>query len=272
MLVSRLFRVQEVVLSIGFSHDGQQLAIGLWDGTILIWDLMNGKQTEVWKPWTPMGVSAITFAEDGKRLVFGLHDCGVWVWDLEKAEAVGGGPFIGHEDPVWAVSFLDQEHIVSRSGFRTVRVWNMNTREGITRMDVATGTIHSAIHYTKLFANDCRTKSGFEVCSWSEAMEGKEKHKAWVIWRPAAAFSPDGKLVATCSSTHVYVWFATGCMAGSLAGGPFRNKGGMCLAFSADGRRIVSGTNETLHVWKVRRCLYQLANNVTFFTSTHWLH
>jgi hypothetical protein len=63
-------------------------------------------------------------------------------------------------------------------------------------------------------------------------------------WSPAAAFSPDGKLVATCSRNHVHVWFAMGGMAGSLAGGPFSNEEGRCLAFSADGRRIASGTME----------------------------
>jgi WD40 repeat protein len=82
--------------------------------------------------------------------VLGLYDCRVWVWDLEKAEVVGG-PFIGHNNPVWAVSFLDQEHIVSRSGFRTVQVWNVKTRERVTRMDVATGTIDSAVRYSKYF-------------------------------------------------------------------------------------------------------------------------
>ena len=68
---------------------------------------------------------------------------------------------------------------------------------------------------------------------------------------PTAAFSTDGTLVATCSPDHVHVWHAED---GSLAGGPFSARVVGCLAFSADGRRIASGSrNGLLRVWNVQR-------------------
>ena len=259
MLVSGPFHDDDGVGSIAFSHDGQQLALGISDGGIYIWNVVKGTQTYVRGPWTlgwpPKGVSAVAFRQDGKQLVLGLEDSTVWVWDLEMAEAVGE-PFSGHNNPVWEVSFLDQEHIVSRSGFRTVQVWNVKTRERVRRMDVVTGAVHSAVHHTKYFIPDrsC-VKSGFDACSWTEATEGEEKYRVdgmWSDWSPAAAFSPDRKLVATCSPDHVHVWFAMGRFAGSLAGGPFKNEEGKCLAFSADGRIASGTTNGTLRVWNVQ--------------------
>ena len=254
--VSGPFHVEDRLASIAFSHDGQRLGIGLWEGKIWIWDVMRGNRTEVRGPWMPVGVSAVGFVEDGRQLVLGLFDGRVWLWDLEKAESVGG-PFIGHNNSVWAVSFLDQEHIVSRSGFQTVRVWNVKTRASVARMDVATGTIDSAVHQAKYFIHDLsHVKSSFRMCSWTEATKGEEKYIAerkWGEWGPVAAFSSDGKLVATCSPNHVHVWFAKGGMAGSLAGGPFSNDGGLCLAFSMDGQRIASGTKDgALRVWNVQ--------------------
>ena len=253
---SKPLRVKNGVGSVALSDDGQRLAIGLRDGMILIWDVMKGTTQEVWGPWIPVGVSAVALAEDGKQLVLGLHDCRVWVWDLEKAEVVGEA-FFGHNNPVWAVSFLDREHILSRSGFRTVRVWEVKTREAVTRTDVPTGTIDSAVNYGNFFSRDhfC-VKSGFVVCSWSHAIEGEERY--WpegtsIDWSPVATLSSDGKLVATCSHDRVHVWFAKGGMAGSLASGPFSNEEGACLAFSPDGQRIACGTRGAiLRVWNVQ--------------------
>jgi len=236
----------EEVKSITMSHDGQCLAICLFEGGIWIWDVMEGKKRDL-----KVGVVAlaVSFSEDGKRLVFGLRDGTVRIWDLEKEAA--GEPFIGHSNPVWAVSFLDQEHIVSRSGFRMVLVWNVKTRERVTKTGVPTGTIHTTVHSHGLYFDKSPVKSSFDVCSWTEATK-EEENLDWGSYDSlSAAFSTDGTLVATCSLDHVHVWHAGD---GSLAGGPFSARVVGCLAFSADGRRIASGSrNGLLRVWNVQR-------------------
>jgi len=235
----------EVVVSITMSHDGQYLAICPEEGGIWFWDVMEGKKRDL---KGEVAVSAVSFAEDGKQLVFGLRDGTVRIWDLEKEAA--GESFIGHSNPVWAVSFLDQEHVVSRSGFRMVLVWNVKTRERVTRTDVPTGTIHTAVHTHYFYFDKSRVKSGFDVCSWTEAT--KKEEIDWGSYESlTAAFSTDGTLVATYTPDHVHVWH-TGD--GSLAGGPFSAREVACLAFSADGRRIASGSGDgSLHVWNIQR-------------------
>ena len=259
----------ESVSSIAFSHDGLCLASGSLYGKIRIWEVMTGKEavgkgkSRAFDYWG--AVLALSFSQDGKRLVFGSADCTVRVWDIEKGEVVVG-PFEGHNNPVWAVSFMaDQEHIASRSGFRTVLVWNVQTRKrlmtpsGFEDMIISNGTINTAsLEYDSELGFECNAfeiKSNFVTCSQSEAedeksydgQQGRSEYR-----RPISDFSPDGRLVATCDATQIHTWYANGELAGKLAGGPFSNEGVMCLAFSEDGQRIVSGSKDgTVQTWSL---------------------
>ena len=166
------------------------------------------------------------------------------------------GPLSGHNNSVWAVAFLpDQEHVVSRSGFRTVRVWNVKTghqaMEPFTfkKVEIPTGTIDSAVYYEMFFLHDrSRIESGFAPCSWKEAMEREEEeyrpHGRSSYWVQASAFSPDGKFVATHTHNRTHVWNA--------ASGPFVDGRVTCLAFSGDGQQIASGSKGGIvRVWNI---------------------
>lgn len=268
MVVSGPFRTRnKLISSVVFSYDGQYLASGLWNGEIGIWEVKTGRAAIGGQKLTGHtdAVSSLSFSEDGQQLVSGSGDCTVRIWDLETGKALAG-PFYGHNNPVWEVSFLpDNKHILSRSGTRTVRIWNIKTGENVKtpfkfdEMDIATGTVHSAVHYSDKCHRDLlRVKSNFFVCSWTKAIRAEEmKHKpqGWYkdYWVQATAFSARGRLVATCSSYHIDVWHATGPLAGNIAGGPYISTGVTCLAFSIDEQRIVSGSKDGIvRVWNVR--------------------
>jgi len=267
------------VSSIAFSHDGRCLASGLSDGRIRIWELTTRTEVVVlgkkpgWGLEDILAISALSFSQDGKLLVSGSQDCKIWIWDLDNGNVLAG-PFCGHKNPVWAVTFLpDQEHILSRSGFRTVRVWNVKTGHNVVKpfefenVEIPTGTIDSAVYHDGndwgLDKDRSRTKSGFASCLWTEAMECEEQvympEKRYIqrkpappYWIQAAAFSYDGRFVATSNSECTHIWYANGRSAGELAGGPFNNDQGTCLAFSADGQQILSGSFDgIMRVWNV---------------------
>ena len=261
-IISGPFNTGEAVVSLAFSSDGQHLACGLLNGKIQIWNIITGQKIVVEGQRNLKGhnraVSALVFTKNGKQLVSGSYDHTVLVWDLEKREVIAG-PFDGHNNFVWSVSLLaDQDHIVSRSGFHTVQIWNIKTGQKTMAENIAIGTIHSVVHYGHVFSCDnSRIKSGFEV--YSETVENRFEEKEYRPggstrhWTQAVAFSPDGKLVATCNSNYIHVWYATGQFAGNLAGGPFRNDRVLCLAFLADNQRIMSGSgNGAVHVWNVQ--------------------
>lgn len=254
------------VSSIAFSHDGLCLASGLSDGRIRIWQLMTGQEAVGIVTVNP--IAALSFSKDGKQLVFGSGDHMIRIWDLDKGEVMAG-PFSGHQNPVWAVSFLsDQDHVVSWSGFCTVRVWNVKTGECVvdlksfkeTDIPLPVGTIDTTVHYADslgVYHDQRRVKSGFTPRSWTKAMECKEenfrqKGKFSYYWTQAAAFSGNGKFVATCDPNHVHIWHANGESAGKLAGGPFCNDKVICLGFSADGQRMATGSRDgIMRVWNV---------------------
>ena len=248
------------VTSVAFSCDGLCLASGLSDGSIRIWELATGQEVAVTlkDPVHKKAVSALSFSQDGKRLISGSADHTVLIWNF-KGEVVAG-PFDRHKNPVWAVAFLrDQEHVVSRSGFRTVQVWNVKTGQRVIdpfeEMEVSSGTIDSTGHYRNWsFYDVFRGKSSFTPCSWTEAVACEElEYRPQDDLMPTAAFSRDGKFVATSSRSHIHVWYANGRAAGELAGGPFSNDSVMCLALSADGQRIASGSvYGTVHMWNVK--------------------
>ena len=248
------------VSSVVFSHDGRCLATGTSDGRIRIWYVSTGQTVVVGGKGG--AVSSLSFSHDDKQLISGSQDGQVLIWDLESGGVIAA-PFTKHRNAVWAASFLpDQEHILTRSGFRTVQAWNMKTEKLVVtqrlfkEMEIPTGTIDSVAHcddgrsFNRMLS---RGKSNFTPCSWSEAVECQEdRHDNDGYWSQATAFSTDGKLVATSSQTQTHVWYANGSLAGRLAGGPFSNDRVMCLAFSADGQQIVSGSwPGVVRVWDV---------------------
>jgi len=270
MAIGRPFGAEDrtFVSAIAFSHDGQYLASGLSNGRIRIWDLTTMQEFVVRVNGIPFTghtghVSALSFSKDGMKLMSGSGDCTVRIWDLNTGE-VAVGPLDGHSNPVHAVSFLpDNNHVLSRSGFRAVQVWNMKTGKkaigpfSFEEMVIPTGTIDSSIYFLdgSVFYRDwSRIKSKFVACSWTTATEREEHYTPPFskYWAPAFTFSPDGQLVATCTPNYIHIWQASGPSAGTLVSGPFSNDRVMCLAFSADGQRIVSGSKDGIvRVWNV---------------------
>jgi len=252
------------VSSVAFSQDGRCLAYGMLHGRIRIWELQAtafGERKTVLKGHKAC-ISALSFSVNDKQLISGSADHTVVIWDL-KTGAVVAGPFHGHNNPVWAVSFLpDNEHVVSRSGFRTVRVWNVKTEHTVTsmklfeRMGIPTGTVNSAVHYGSFFFVDTsRVKSSFTASGTGAEEEDEDEYRPKeesTYWIAATAFSHDGKFIATSSCNKTHVWHATGELAGKIVGDPLNTGRVMCLAFSADGQQVASGSVDGIvSVWDI---------------------
>ena len=276
------------VSSVAFSHDGRYLAAGLGDGGIHTWEVACKQEAKigaerVLKQWHTKFISALSFSHNNDLLLSGSGDCTVLVWNLQTGDIVAG-PFGGHNNPIWSVSFLpDNEHVLSRSGSRTVQAWNMKTKKQaigpfrFEKVEIPTGTV-----VTLAFRQGSsgfswslpRAKGKFSGCSWKEAVESGETSQEFVYQVLVTVFSPDGKLVATCNDHLIFVWHTTGPLAGTLAGGPFANNYTLCLAFSPNGRRLVSGSiNGLVRLWVVEHSMESEADqglnpiSVAFFPN-----
>jgi WD40 repeat protein len=216
------------VNSVAFSADGRRLVSGSADGTVRIWDIGSGAPLLCLKGHRDR-VTSVALSADGRCLVTGSWDETVRVWDAASA-----APLLclkGHEDSVNSVAFSGDGHrLVSGSDDQTIRVW-----------DAASGA----------------------------ALFCLKGHKEGVR---SVAFSADGRrLVSGSDDQTVRVWDATSgdqllCVKAAGADSASRSVGDavrgahlllkghqdivFSVAFSADGRRLVSGSGDRkVQVW-----------------------
>jgi WD40 repeat protein/predicted Ser/Thr protein kinase len=213
-LEQRAFRghAQEVV-AVAVSPDGQYLASAGLDRSIKVWELATGRER-----LTIHGhdgpIFTVAFSTDGQRIITGSEDKTARVWDFVTGREILR--LEGHSRNVEVVAFSsDDRRILTGDVDRTVRLWDATT--------------------------------GVQLCSVSGH---------------ACAFSPDGRYVVTTggfiesggnlfgddTSNNATLWEA------ETGREILRFKGHidliMCVAFSPDGRKILTGSRDkTAKLW-----------------------
>jgi RNA polymerase sigma factor (sigma-70 family) len=124
----------------GFSSDGRMLATGNSDGTIVIWDLLTGKQLrQLGQPLKPGPRSAyvlgdLTFSPDGRVVAAGYSDQSVRL--LEVATGEERARYQGHRAGLDAVAFSPDGRLLASGGWdRTIMVWDVTGRVGAEKSD-----------------------------------------------------------------------------------------------------------------------------------------
>ncbi|KAF3930280.1 Beta-TrCP [Dactylellina cionopaga] len=118
--------------SVAFSPDGKQLAAGLKNDTVKIWDPISGVliHTLEGHDWP---VTSIAFSPDGKFLVSGSNDYTVMLWDTASGELLH--TFSDHEEAVTSVAFSIDGILVSASKDNTIKIWDTASRELLRTID-----------------------------------------------------------------------------------------------------------------------------------------
>ncbi|MBL7187157.1 MAG: protein kinase [Phycisphaerae bacterium] len=244
----------DLVYTVAYSPDGKRIASAGVERTIKIWDVASGDEVmtlrghENWIWW-------IAFSPDGRRIVSSSNDKTIKVWDANNGTEMM--TLRGHHELVWSVVFSpDGKRIASGNWNKTIKVW-----------DVASGNELITLRgHAKAVSNVVFSPDGERIFStgyWGAIKEWDPAIKPDVLrvdaWIDQVAFSPDGKRIAASPANRngvIKLWDAvSGADIMTLRG----HQGRASIAFSPDGRQIVSGGNDkTVNVWNALRGVLEM--------------
>ncbi|MEC4892763.1 MAG: CHAT domain-containing protein [Oscillatoria sp. PMC 1051.18] len=215
------------ILCVVFSPDGKTLAsssnLEFNEGTIKLWDVNTGKvQRSLNKSFfnlPAIRVSSVAFSPDGKYLASGHIGTDIKIWDLASGKEEH--TLRGHGWEVSSVAFSpDGRFLVSGGMDGIVMIWDW-------RKEKRTQILNRHDDWFAAFA------------AWGDISRGLIR---------SVAVSPDGSLVAAASSERpIYLWkVADGEECRILSANSSKAR---AIAFSPDGRTLVSGEDTQLRIW-----------------------
>ena len=120
------------VSGLAWSPDGKRIASASGDGTVQVWDALNGGHVLTYRGHSSDALS-VGWSPDGKYLASGGLDTTVQVWNATTGEHIL--TYRGHTDAVFAVAWSpDGTRIASASNDGTVQEWEATTGKRIVTM------------------------------------------------------------------------------------------------------------------------------------------
>jgi WD40 repeat protein len=232
---------------LAFSPDSRWLISGSFDPNAIIWDVRAHRQLHPPLKGHTANVFRVGFTSDGKRTVTASWDKTLRLWNVADGSLVK--VMTGHSDQVRALAVSPSDGtIASADASGEIRLWDGKTGSALStspfaQLGSAIGTLSFSPDGRLLLATCYQEACGyvqrvFEVSSGKQLTEYKG-HDDIVS---AAAFSPEGRLVATAggSSKEINVWDPrTGETKATLKG---TGSTILAVAFSSDGRRLAWGS------------------------------
>jgi WD40 repeat protein len=244
-----------------FFPDGKTLVTGGRDGTIRFWDVATGKELRQFVNPTK-GVTTLALAPDGKKLASGGRngDPKINLWETASGKLLRS--WRAHAADVWVLAFSPDGKLLVSGGESDGRLVNgtfvsrPSDTYGAAAWNPATGDKRYQIgHLVRVL------EPPGPVARDDPDERDADRRPRWETHTDpervaAVAFSPDGKLFATCGyDPPHHCWMVR--LWDSATGKERPLKGGKAdanaLAFSPDGKLLVAQDEHDLVFWNVGR-------------------
>jgi WD40 repeat protein len=242
-------RENDAVLGAAFSPDGRRVVTASSNQVARVWDVATAKSIAVLAGHESF-VQTPDFAPDGRRIVTASGDKTARIWDAATGKSIA--ILAGHGDMVLSAAFSpDGRRIVTSSEDGTARIW-----DAVTAKPLAVLSGHRAPVRMAAFSPDGRrivtasldetaqiwsTESGMQLAVLSDLGD----------FVTDATYSPDGRRIAIASLSDAQTGrIVDAVTARQIIGLSGHEKAVRSIAFSRDGRRIVTASNDrTARIW-----------------------
>jgi WD40 repeat protein len=157
----------EGVYSIAISPDGNILASGHENGTILLWDLATHQTLGQPLQGHAALVKTIAFRSDGTILVSGGFDALIILWDVTSGQPIGR-PLTGHIGGIYSVAFKSNSAtLASGSIDNNIIVWDLDPQSWIAKMCQRVGRNFTQSEWRQYFGDEPYPVQDLTCPQWS---------------------------------------------------------------------------------------------------------
>ena len=242
------------VQSLAFSPNGNFLAAGKTDRALLLFEVNDGARLGAVEDLRNLGqVKVCQFTPDGSKLLAGGYSGQILIWTVSKEGLLKpAGQFVGHSKELNCIAISgDSRFAVSGGRDNTLRYWQIDDGKELGSFPGFKGAIkacHLSSNGRNALATDGATLLLIDLKK-GQVVKQTSLTRSWSSGQ-AAAFSPDGHLVAAGDSHNIRLWdLKTGKELPKLQDNEIQ----WTAAFTPDSTRLVSGGSGKVNVWDVRK-------------------